>query len=184
MVLGNVYVALTHPMPDTSAMVFHDMELKGVQASGYNAALRNIKKNGTSLYDASFARGKVSAKINMVFYLVCAILIGLYNYFHTKYEDRDFSGQMGTPIVIALLLCCGTYVFNFIESLAMWGYRSVLSQLLTQCGDKVGSNEALRQCFSAYRANQARLRAAQIQANATRDSGMMLSSALGSFRQQ
>ena len=178
MVLGNIYVGLTQPMPDVSTQVFSDMELKGVSSRAFKGTLGQIKTARASLYNESFSRGKLSAKINMAFYVGVAVIIGLYNYFHTSEDERDFFGQMGTPLVISLILCSVTWLWNFIEPLAMYGYRSILSQLLTQCGTNMGDHKALRDCFTAYRANQARLRAAAMQAEATEDAGLTIANAL------
>lgn len=167
MVLGSLYVNITQPLPDVATQVFLDSSNINTTTS-FNGAMKAIQRRPTSMYDKAFARGKVAANINMVFYIVVALLIGYYNYSMTPNEEKDLLSQLGVPLLFALVLCAITYGTNYVEVFAMYSYRSVLSELVGRCGG-VGDSKAFRNCFNEYKANQARLEAARIQAQASDD---------------
>lgn len=164
MVFGQIYVSLTQPMGTNQQMI--KVDLKGIRSStDFDKIMMQVAGKNNSKYNQMLRRTRLAARIDAVAYMVLGVLIGLYTYYSSP-EDERTASQLWIPVAVAGALSALSLLGAAFPVFAMMGYRSQLAEMVDVCGADLGNVNRFTACFNQYAERQARLKAAQIEADA------------------
>jgi len=177
MVFGNLYVSIVDPLPDNNTLVLGDLKTAS-RNQLFSDYMKTIRSKPGSGYNRMYQRSRLAGEINIASYLLIGLVIGLIMYFTNEEEERS-AMDFFAPVLIGVGLSALTWLYLQFPNLVMYGYRQSLATVVGQCSSDIGDTAKLQSCWNEYMKRQARLQAASIQANATRQGDMAIASVIG-----